>query len=267
MTREPPTALVATDLDGTLLRSDATVSARTRAAIVRAREAGVEVVFATGRPPTLLPDIVAATGLAGVAICANGAMLLDLTTMRPRVVTAFPGAEGLALAAELELAAEARELRVMLTRGGEHLRLVGSGAEFRADIGELVRADWQVFKLAARGPEGVGGLEFLDAARSLLGRRVEATVTAPGTSLVEFAPPGVNKGVALAVYAGLAGVAQAAVHAVGDMPNDVEMLVWAGRGYAVANAHPEVVAAAAEVLPSNDEDGVAVLLERLGRSA
>ena len=51
--------------------------------------------------------------------------------------------------------------------------------------------------------------------------------------------------------------------AFGDMPNDVSMLAWAGRGVAVGNAHPEVLAVADEVTATNDEDGVAQALERV----
>ncbi|MEZ5094683.1 MAG: HAD hydrolase family protein [Nocardioides sp.] len=47
------------------------------------------------------------------------------------------------------------------------------------------------------------------------------------------------------------------------MPNDLEMLTWAGLSYAMANGHPSVLAAADDVAPSNDEDGVAAMLERL----
>jgi hydroxymethylpyrimidine pyrophosphatase-like HAD family hydrolase len=50
--------------------------------------------------------------------------------------------------------------------------------------------------------------------------------------------------------------------AFGDMPNDLPMLAWAGHGVAVANAHPEVLAIAAEVTGRNDDDGVAQVLER-----
>lgn len=257
---------MATDLDGTLLRGDGTVSARVRAAIETARDAGIEVIFATGRPPVLLADVVEQTRMQGFVICANGAMILDLDSMRPQSLTAFPGGEGLAVAAELEDVAHARELRVMLTRKGEHLRLIGSGRDFREEVAALVADEWVIFKLAAQGPIGVSGVQFLEQVGRVLGRRVEATVTAPGTSLVEFAPPGVDKSVALAAYAGLVGVHRRDVHAVGDMPNDLEMIAWAGRGYAVANAHPRVRAAADEVLPANDDDGVAVLLERLVRN-
>jgi hydroxymethylpyrimidine pyrophosphatase-like HAD family hydrolase len=60
-----------------------------------------------------------------------------------------------------------------------------------------------------------------------------------------------------------AGIAAPEVAAVGDMPNDLAMLAWAGQAYAVANAHPSVLGAADERLPANDDDGVAVLIERL----
>jgi hydroxymethylpyrimidine pyrophosphatase-like HAD family hydrolase len=58
-------------------------------------------------------------------------------------------------------------------------------------------------------------------------------------------------------------VAASDVLAFGDMPNDVPMLGWAGKGVAVANAHPELKAVAEEVTGSNDEDGVAHYLEEL----
>jgi hydroxymethylpyrimidine pyrophosphatase-like HAD family hydrolase len=82
-------------------------------------------------------------------------------------------------------------------------------------------------------------------------------------AILEISAPGVSKAAALAVLCTQWSVAREHVAAVGDAPNDLPMLAWAGAGYAVANAHPEVLAAAAHHLPSNDEDGVAVLLERL----
>jgi hydroxymethylpyrimidine pyrophosphatase-like HAD family hydrolase len=59
------------------------------------------------------------------------------------------------------------------------------------------------------------------------------------------------------------GVDASQVVAVGDQPNDLPMLEWAGRSYAVANAHPEVLAAVDHVTASNDDDGVAQVLESL----
>ena len=65
--------LVATDLDGTLLRPDGSVSERTREALRN----GVDVVYATGRPPRWLPEVYEATGFEPITICANGALTLQ----------------------------------------------------------------------------------------------------------------------------------------------------------------------------------------------
>ena len=70
--------LVASDLDGTLLRPDETVSERTRHAIAAARQAGLTLVLVTGRPPRSLAPVAARIGLGGIAICANGAVIWDL---------------------------------------------------------------------------------------------------------------------------------------------------------------------------------------------
>jgi hydroxymethylpyrimidine pyrophosphatase-like HAD family hydrolase len=89
-------------------------------------------------------------------------------------------------------------------------------------------------------------------------------VTSSSTeALLEMSARGVTKASALAALADRAGIPSADVVAFGDMPNDLPMLAWAGRAVAVANAHPEVLALADEVTASNDEDGVAVVLERM----
>jgi len=78
----PPPRLVATDLDGTLVRSDLTVSDRTRAALALVEQAGAALVLVTGRPPRWMAPVVAETGHRGLAVCANGALLYDLRTER-----------------------------------------------------------------------------------------------------------------------------------------------------------------------------------------
>ena len=80
---------------------------------------------------------------------------------------------------------------------------------------------------------------------------------------MEISAAGVSKATGLERYAGELGIDGAQVVAVGDMPNDLPMLAWAGRAVAVANAHPQVIAAADEVTASNDDDGVALLLEAI----
>ena len=70
--------MVATDLDGTIVRPDGTISSRTVAAFDACERAGVNVVFVTGRPPRWMHDVVEQTGHRGLALCANGALVYDL---------------------------------------------------------------------------------------------------------------------------------------------------------------------------------------------
>ncbi|MEV4194153.1 HAD family hydrolase, partial [Streptomyces toxytricini] len=88
-------------------------------------------------------------------------------------------------------------------------------------------------------------------------------VTMAGEHTVELQPPGVSKASGLALAAELLGVGGPGTIAFGDMPNDVPMFEWAGYGVAMADAHRELVAVADEVTLSNEEDGIAVVLERL----
>jgi hydroxymethylpyrimidine pyrophosphatase-like HAD family hydrolase len=80
---------------------------------------------------------------------------------------------------------------------------------------------------------------------------------------VEFSAPRVTKATTLLAWSGRLGVGSDEIAAFGDMPNDLPMLEWAGTAWAVANAHPDALAAADRVCPSNDDDGVARTLEEL----
>jgi hydroxymethylpyrimidine pyrophosphatase-like HAD family hydrolase len=103
---------------------------------------------------------------------------------------------------------------------------------------------------------------LLALVRGVAGDLVECTHSG-GANLVEVSAAGVSKAAALSALCAARGVDPADVIAFGDMPNDLAMLRWAGRGYAVANAHPSVLAAGLPTTASNDEDGVARVLERL----
>jgi Cof subfamily protein (haloacid dehalogenase superfamily) len=265
----PSPRLVATDLDGTLVRSDGRVSPRTRAALDQAREAGACVVFVTGRPVRWMADVVADTGLAGHAICSNGALLVDLATgravlrrlLRPDLAVAVgerlrAALPGLVFAVEREdgFAREA-EYSPRFDRGLEH------------EVAPLAGiASSPLLKLLGRH-ERSSSDELVATARRVLDG--EASVThstdAGRGGLLEVAAPGVTKASTLAAYADRLGLGAADVVAFGDMPNDLEMLAWAGTAYAMANAHPDVLAAVQRVAPPNDEDGVAQVLEQLYR--
>ena len=116
-------------------------------------------------------------------------------------------------------------------------------------------------KLLARAGE-----QDPDAFAELIAAAVAGLAEATHSSssgLVEISAAGVTKAAGLAWYCDRLGVTAADVLAFGDMPNDVPMLTWAGRGVAVANAHPAVLAVADEVTTANTEDGVAAYLEKI----
>jgi Cof subfamily protein (haloacid dehalogenase superfamily) len=257
--------LVATDLDGTLLRSDGTVDERTRRAIAEIEAAGVTFVICTARPPRWLRPLADQTGHRGLAVCANGGLIWDLHT--DAMVEEFP------LQAELALEV-VRRLRAVLPEGAWAVeRSEGFGHEPAYTPRWSVPDDTVIdvidalleppaVKLMLRHPE-LSGDDLLAHARELIGDLVEVSHSSPHDALLEISAPGVSKASALAAVCAELGVAPGRVMAFGDMPNDLAMLSWAGWGVAVANAHADVIAAADEVTASNDEAGVAAVLERL----
>lgn len=264
--------LIATDLDGTLLRSDETVSARTRAALKAAEAAGLVVVFVTGRPVRWLDDVVDQTGHLGVAVGANGAVIYDLHA--ERVVTAHP----LEIGATRELAHDIRTAFPDVAFAVESLTGFAAEPQYVHDWTINPRRDRHgqpvpdpatgdlrtissvpVLKLLAKDRR-VDVDEFLSAVTEVLAGR--GTVTHSSSfGLLEIAAPGVSKATGLAEVAATHGIERDEIAAVGDMPNDVPMLEWAGTSFAVANAHPAARAAADRVIASNDEDAVAAVIE------
>ena len=257
--------LVATDLDGTLVRTDGTISARTRAAIAAAEAAGIGIALVTGRPPRWMRPVAEATGHHGVAVCANGALLYDLHTERIVSSTLLsPDVLG-KVAARLREAVPGLWFAVEYGPDFGHEQGYVHGWEI-GDVDVRVGAvealvDRPAAKLLARHPT-MSCDELLALGTEVLGADVAVT-SSTHDALLEIAASGVTKATGLATLAERAGVAAADVVAFGDMPNDLPMLAWAGYAVAVANAHPSVLAAVDEIAPSNDEDGVASVLERL----
>jgi Cof subfamily protein (haloacid dehalogenase superfamily) len=269
----PGIALVATDLDGTLLRRDITVSDRTVATLARARAHELPVVFVTGRPPRWMAPVAATTGHTGLAVGANGAIVLDLAT--GRVSESFP------------LAPEALEETVAILRA--EVPGIGFAVEWVPDDGaEATHFAYEqaflprfpldqapedgdvrdfargrpVVKLLARVEDGGRDADaLLDLAVSHVEHLVDVTHSNSSDVLLEMSAAGVSKGAALARIATDLGVAADRVAACGDMPNDVPMLAWAGVGLGVASAHPRVLAAADAVIPDPEHDGVAQVID------
>jgi Cof subfamily protein (haloacid dehalogenase superfamily) len=257
-------SLVASDLDGTLLRPDLTISQRTRRAIHRARQAGITFVAVTGRPPRSVRELADRIGLEGIAICANGALVYDLD--RDAMLDQTPLVAEVARRIVRGLRAAAPGVS-FAWEDGEGLGrepswgkepLIPAGRAVQGDPLEMLTAP--VAKMLARHPE----MEFEElAARARKVAGDEAVITWSTRELVEVSAANVTKAYALERVCARLGIGREQVVAVGDMPNDLAMLAWAGRGVAVANADPEVLAMADEVTAANVDDGIALLLERL----
>ena len=259
-----PPRLVASDLDGTLLRDDGTVSARTTRALAALADAGIDLVLVTARPPRWV-DHLPFVPAHGVVICANGAIVYDVAHTRVLEHRALGDDVVCAVAADLRTALPDAVFAAE--------RPAGFATEYAyrshfPDPEDVVRADRieetldgatvKLLVTSAATPDA----ELVAAVdRALAGRAVVLHSGADG--LAEVHHPAVSKAAALGRWAAERGIAADEVWAFGDMPNDLPMLAWAGRSFAVANAHPSVLAAADEICGANEDDGVAQVLETL----
>jgi Cof subfamily protein (haloacid dehalogenase superfamily) len=261
--------LVATDLDGTVVRPDGTISERTRAAFEACLAAGVHVVYVTGRPPRWMGEVVAQTGHRGTAICGNGAVVYDLDDDRVLQARTLGAADVLAcvdrLRAVLPGATFALETLAGFRREPAYRTRYDTGVEDEvAPLPDLLADDPGVVKLLCRD-ESSSGDPMLAVARPAVEGLATVTHSNPRDCLVELSLAGVSKAATLADLSAARGVDRSEVVAFGDMPNDIEMLAWAGRGYAMTGGHPDAVAAAGRTAPSCVDDGVAQVLECLLR--
>ena len=257
--------VVACDLDGTLVRSDGSVSARSRLALAACEAAGALVVICTARPVRWVRPLAAGICEQALAICDNGAVVWDLAADRLVAETTLPSASALAVVAALDRAFPGGAWAVERTGGFGHdptytPRWPVPAGTVVADVEILLERP--PIKLMFSHRQFTAD-EMLGRARAAVGTHAELTHSNSADGLLEISASGINKASTLARLCAEREIMAADVIAFGDMPNDLPMLEWAGRPVAVANAHPEVLAAVAEVTASNDEDGVAVVLERV----
>ncbi|MFE2433621.1 HAD family hydrolase [Streptomyces sp. NPDC059409] len=260
-----PYRLIATDLDGTLLRGDDTVSQRTRDALAGATAAGAAHIVVTGRAVPWTRHILDDLGYDGLAVCGQGAQVYHAG--EHRLLTSVTLDRQLAGVALAKIEAETGPLYLAASRDGlDGDVLVGPGYEVGGDLPALPLTDasdlWSapLNKIYIQHPT-LSDDELAEVARQAAGGFV--TVTMAGAGVVELLPLGLSKATGLSLAARRLGLKAADTIAFGDMPNDVPMFGWAARGVAMANAHEELKAVADEVTSSNDEDGIAVVLERL----
>jgi HAD superfamily hydrolase (TIGR01484 family) len=249
-------ALVATDLDGTLLRGDDTVSDRSLAALARAARAGARHLVVTGRPAPRVRPLLDGLGCTGLAVCGQGAQVYDAGAHR--MLWSVTLDRELAETALGKIEAEVGEVYAAVDQDGvDGLTLIEPGYLMPHPTLPAVRVErrdelWSapISKVLLRHPD-------------LSDDELVATVTMSGPGTVELQPCGVTKATGLALAAERLGLSRRRTIAFGDMPNDIPMFHWAARGVAMAGAHPELKAVADEVTTTNEDDGVAVVLERI----
>ncbi|WP_020016075.1 HAD family hydrolase [Promicromonospora sukumoe] len=275
--------VVATDLDGTLLRSDGKVSDRTRQVLADLDAAGVEVVFVTARPPRWLDHLADTVGGHGRVICIGGACVLDLATGETLETCGFDDdavravVTGIRTALPHAALAFERPDGVAFDPAYPKREPALDPGLWSVPVEETLGARGPVSKILALDPARIpppGILldppedirlaqeEFFTAVRAAVGEYAHLAYSG-AVGLAELMPPGVDKAAALARWCTRLGVDAADVWAFGDMPNDLPMLTWAGRGIAVANAHADVLACADAVVGHHDADGVAEELATL----
>lgn len=275
--------LVASDLDGTLIGADFRFRPRTREALIALEEAGIPVIFVTGRPWRWLhplrdlhrpgDSIAPRAGGCGQApieavICSNGALVYDLA--RESVVSSTT----LSAQTALEVRARLRPLFPEAVLSAETLRGVAAEPGWLADdrtrirgarigaLDEVLEPDDRVVKLLVR-LRGADPQRFVAAVSTEVSDLVSVTHSVPEEPLAELACTGLSKAEALAEHCRQRGIGAHEVLAFGDMSNDLRMLQWAGYGYALSSGDPAVVAAVERTAPGFDDDGVAQVIEQL----
>ncbi|MEV0090587.1 HAD family hydrolase [Streptomyces sp. NPDC050738] len=261
-----PYKLIATDLDGTLLRSDDTVSARTRDALAAVTAAGAAHIVVTGRSVAWTRHILDDLGYEGLAVCGQGAQVYHAGEHRLLTsVTLDRQLAGIALA---KIEAEVGPLALAASRDGiDGDVLVGPGYVVQEgplpvvpfdDLAELWAAPLN--KVYVQHP-GLSDDALAQVAQESAGGLVDVVMA--GAGVVELLPLGLSKATGLSLAARRLKVTPAETIAFGDMPNDIPMFGWAAYGVAMANAHASLKAVADEITTSHDDDGIAVVLERM----
>lgn len=264
--------LIASDIDGTLLDRNHRVPRRNRDAVARAVQQGAYFALSTGRPFRWIAPVLEQLPARPVCVTSNGAVLYD--SAEDRVMSAHE----LSPAALAEVVDVAQTVLGTVGFGAE--RAGGSLADAVEDLFVVERhysenALFEGFGVVSMGElVGQPAVKFLirntdysaPELYELIAPHIDPELAhltySMQEGILEVAAPDVTKRRGVEWLAQHIGVAQQETIAFGDMPNDIEMLTWAGCGVAMENAHPEVKAAADAVTVANHQAGVAKVLER-----
>lgn len=254
---------IAIDLDDTLLRSDLTISLEDRSAIRKAIREGIKVLLASGRMIQSMRPYVRELELDVPVIAYNGAIIQEALSGKVLYHRPVPTEEALRLVpifrqAGIHLNAYINDELYMdeLTEWGQ--KYAANAGVTPHPVGDLCRyLDQPSHKMLA-----VGEVEKIDRIQTKLqeeyGNRLQFVKSKP--MYLEILAPEVSKGLALQELANGWGMDRSEVMAIGDAPNDLSMIAWAGTGVAIGNAAPVVKEKAVMVVADHDHNGVAEAL-------
>lgn len=269
-----PPLLIASDVDGTLIDDRERIPLKVRKAIRRAVSAGTVFALATGRPPRWIHPVLSQLELKPVCVCANGAIvydaatdtMLDVCNLSPVDLKTIVGIAEAALAAHggagfaVERAGEsawAPEKELFLV-SPTYVPAWFSENNGMVSLDELIGQS--AIKLLVRN-EHLSSADIYELVAPHVPPELAHVTFSVPDGLIEVAAPGVTKARGVEFLASRIGAGPSDVIAFGDMPNDIEMLQWVGHGVAMANAVPELKAVADEITRSNNEGGIADVLE------
>lgn len=260
--------MIAIDLDGTLLNSKKEITPRNREVLAQAKAAGVKVVLCTGRPLRAIRPYLEELNLkepGDYAITFNGGLVQKNDTgeiMDKSAMTLAQVRELIQLGKDLQLPIDvvSDEVVYSIPTSPDHLSIYGSLnplLDCRPMAEDQLTEEMLFNKAVVAYPQ-----EYLDQQIAKIpdAIRDEFEVIKTREVLLEFMPKGVTKAYGCELLAQHLGITREEIMAIGDEENDLPMIAYAGIGVAMANAVPDVKAAADVITGSNEEDGVAEIV-------
>lgn len=259
--------LIAIDLDGTTLTNNKTILSRTKKALQKARELGHEVLIATGRPPRSSLNYHRELELTTPLINFNGALIYDPAVSGFDIHFPMEHQVALSIVEECKkhdvenVMVEIKD-RYYVQRVDEFIHFLGDGT-LPAGVGPIESYLLEhPTSILIRAPK-----EQINPLRNALNRDYQGLVahrywSAP-YHVVEVVKAGVSKATGLRIVSEKLGFQAEDVIAFGDEENDLEMIRWAGLGVAMGNANPLLKEVADHIADTNENNGIALVLEQL----
>lgn len=275
MTEQFRPRMVVSDVDGTLITSQERITPRLCDAITAFVGQGGYFALATGRPPRWIFYVLEQLPVRPICICANGAVIydsdadrilkvhnLESEVLRTVVTAARASLEdlgGVECAVERAGKSAFEDTRELFTTTPDFTHSWDSNEHGITDEATLLARP--AMKLLLRNDK-LTATQMFERVRPVIPESMAHVTFSMNDGLLEVMAPGINKATGVADVAEIVGVGKEDIAAFGDMPNDLEMISWVGHGVAVANARDSVKSVADEITTTNDDFGVARVMER-----